>query len=167
MKTIIAIIVVLLAAWGIYALVSKGADTASQNTQQSTNSSQDENNTAGAVDENSSNSAATINTTSDATLGTILTSSSGMTLYKFTKDTPGVSNCSGDCAVKWPPYTVTSAADLTAISGVSGKLGTVTRADGMLQVSYNDMPLYFWYQDTKPGDTNGQNVGGVWFVVNP
>ena len=40
-------------------------------------------------------------------------------------------------------------------------------ADGTRMVTYNDMPLYYFAKDTKPGDTNGQGVGGFWFVVSP
>ena len=43
-------------------------------------------------------------------------------------------------------------------------IGTITRDDGYVQVTYNKMPLYYWFKDVKPGDTNGQNVGKVWFV---
>ncbi|MDB5224954.1 MAG: hypothetical protein JWO43_576 [Candidatus Adlerbacteria bacterium] len=104
----------------------------------------------------------------DAKLGTYLVASNAMTLYKYTKDTPGVSNCSGDCAVKWPPYIVGSTDALSNIqAGVTGKVGSIARADGKLQVTYNDMPLYFWINDKNVGDTTGQNVGGVWFVVTP
>lgn len=98
-------------------------------------------------------------------LGTILTGANGMTLYMFTKDTPGVSNCYDQCAVNWPPLLVGFTP--TAVDGVKGKLGTTTRKDGSMQVTYNDMPLYYWIKDAKVGDTTGQNVGGVWFVVNP
>lgn len=104
----------------------------------------------------------------DATLGQYLTGPNGMTLYLFTKDTPGVSNCYDQCAVNWPPlysYYVGALPKLPA--GATGKLSLVTRKDGTQQVAYNDMPLYYWIKDKKPGDTTGQNVGGVWFVVKP
>lgn len=104
---------------------------------------------------------------SDATLGKFLTAYNGMTLYVFTRDTPGVSNCSGTCASTWPPYTVKSAADIHVPATIVGKIGTLARADGTLQVTYNSRPLYFYIKDNKPGDTTGQNVGGVWFVVKP
>ncbi|MBU6447507.1 hypothetical protein KGQ24_01535 [Patescibacteria group bacterium] len=90
-----------------------------------------------------------------------------MTLYIYTPDKPGVSNCTGQCAIYWPPYTVSAAAGLTAATGISGKLGTITRADGTTQLTYNDKPLYFYAKDSKPGDTTGQNVGGIWFVLKP
>jgi predicted lipoprotein with Yx(FWY)xxD motif len=103
----------------------------------------------------------------NADLGTFLVGPNGMTLYIFTKDTPGVSNCSGDCAAKWPPLTVAAGATPTLQLGLMGKLGTITRADGTTQVTFNDMPLYYWASDTQPGDATGQGVGSVWYVVQP
>ena len=101
----------------------------------------------------------------DPKLGDFLVDAKGMTLYMYTKDTAGVSNCTGDCLKAWPPLVAT--ADMLAGAGVPGKLGSITRADGIKQVTYNDMPLYYWASDTKPGDTTGQGVGGVWYMMSP
>ncbi len=46
-------------------------------------------------------------------------------------------------------------------------LGTVTRKDGYVQVTYNGWPLYCFAADQGPGDAIGQNVSNVWFVVSP
>jgi predicted lipoprotein with Yx(FWY)xxD motif len=100
------------------------------------------------------------------TLGTILVAANGMTLYKFANDKPGVSNCKDACATRWPVLTA-PAGKLVGGLGVTGTLATITRADGLTQVTYKDLPLYFYAPDTAPGDTKGQGVGGVWFVVNP
>lgn len=98
--------------------------------------------------------------------GSYLTAFNGMTVYTYSKDTAGVSNCSGQCATNWPPYTVPSAADVHVSSVFkAADVGTITRADGTLQVTYKGNPLYFYVKDTKPGDTTGSNVGGVWFLV--
>src|SRR5581483_2981787 len=43
----------------------------------------------------------------------------------------------------------------------------IDRADGSKQVTYNGMPLYYWQGDKAPGDTTGQGVGNVWWVVAP
>ena len=107
----------------------------------------------------------TIMVSTDAKLGKILVDEKGMTLYMFTKDTAGMSNCSGGCLAAWPP--LVASGDLVAGPGVTGKLGFITRADGTKQVTYNDLPLYYWMKDKAPGDTTGQGVGGVWFVVPP
>jgi hypothetical protein len=32
-------------------------------------------------------------------------------------------------------------------------------------VKYGAWPLYYFAKDTKPGDTTGQGVQGVWYVV--
>ncbi len=102
----------------------------------------------------------------DPALGTILTDPNGMTLYLFTKDTmPGESTCYEQCAQAWPPYTATE--PLVLPRGVPGELTTISRTDGTTQVAYNGIPLYYWARDQQPGDTTGQGVGGVWFVVAP
>ncbi|MHB8660702.1 MAG: COG4315 family predicted lipoprotein [Minisyncoccota bacterium] len=97
---------------------------------------------------------------SDPTVGSYLAATNGMALYVDTRDTAGVSTCTGVCAANWPPYTVTSGATLTGGAGVSGTIGTVT---GSTQLTYKGMPLYFWIKDAKPGDVTGNKVGN--FVV--
>jgi len=105
--------------------------------------------------------------TDNASLGNYLIASNGMTLYYFTKDIPGVSNCYDACAKSWTPYTVSSSNSLVGGAGVTGNISTIIRTDSTTQLTYNETPLYFWNKDVKPGDTNGQNIGGVWFVVKP
>jgi predicted lipoprotein with Yx(FWY)xxD motif len=102
----------------------------------------------------------------DTTMGDYLVAANGMTLYSFTKDTTNTSNCSGQCAVLWPPYAPNNN-PLMAGAGVSGTISTITRADGTSQITYNGVPLYFWQGDSKVGDTTGNNYNGVWFVVKP
>jgi len=100
-------------------------------------------------------------------LGPFLTDSAGMTLYLFTKDTvPGESACYDDCATNWPPLLTTDAPASLPV-GIQGELGTIERTDGTSQVTYNDVPLYYFAKDTKAGDTTGQGVGDVWWVVPP
>ena len=102
----------------------------------------------------------------DPKLGNILVDGDGMTLYMFTKDEPDKSNCAGGCLDAWPPLL---ALDNPAVGeGVDASLlGTAALADGSLIVTYNHMPLYFWQDDMQPGDTKGQGVNDVWFVVSP
>ena len=107
----------------------------------------------------------TVMTHKDAKLGTILVDSKDMTLYMFEKDTPGKTNCYDKCATNWPP--LIGKEPLTLPAGVPGKLTLVDRKDGTKQVAYNGMPLYYYIADKKAGDTNGQEVGDVWYVVNP
>jgi predicted lipoprotein with Yx(FWY)xxD motif len=107
----------------------------------------------------------TVMLANDPKLGAFLVDGKGMTLYLFTKDTAGVSNCSGNCLKAWPPLVATD--NLVAGPGVTGKLGFMTRSDGTKQVTYNGLPLYYWASDMKPGDITGQGIGGVWFVAPP
>lgn len=98
-------------------------------------------------------------------LGNVLVGPNGMTLYMFTKDTPNTSTCVDKCAENWPPLVVKSADAIVPGVNTPGKLGTTTRADGTLQVTYNGMPLYFYKSDKALGDSTGENVGQVWFTV--
>jgi predicted lipoprotein with Yx(FWY)xxD motif len=104
-----------------------------------------------------------------ATLGAYLISYNGMTVYTFSKDKAATSTCYGQCAQNWPPYVVGPEDNVQNVKlGVTGdKVGTITRADGTIQVTYGGMPLYFYVGDKASGDTTGQNVGKVWFVVKP
>ena len=109
-----------------------------------------------------------LGTDASATLGTYLIASNGMTLYKYANDKSGTSTCSGACATAWPPYTIGNVSALANIqAGVKGQVGTIVRADGNTQVTYNGLPLYFYKGDAASGDTTGQGVGGVWSVVKP
>ena len=109
---------------------------------------------------------ATIQVATDATLGNILVDSKGMTLYMFTKDEPDKSNCSGKCLEAWPP--LIAGGNTTVAAGLDASLlGETALADGSMVVTYNHMPLYYWAADLKPGDTSGQDVNNVWFVVSP
>jgi predicted lipoprotein with Yx(FWY)xxD motif len=104
----------------------------------------------------------TLNNSGGGVFGSYLSGSNRMTLYQSTKDTNNVSNCTGACATAWPPYTVSAAtaASLTADPGIVGKIGTIKRANGSLQVTYRGLPLYFFTGDVKPGDTKGEAVNG-------
>ncbi|MFD5059722.1 SCO0930 family lipoprotein [Streptomyces sp. NPDC058394] len=100
-------------------------------------------------------------------LGKVLTDSEGFTLYRFDKDTasPPKSNCEGDCAKIWP---VVPAGNVTAAAGTDDALiGKVTRADGTQQLTIAGWPMYRYAKDAKPGDANGQGVGGTWFASAP
>ena len=99
-------------------------------------------------------------------LGQFLVDDKGMTLYLYTKDTPNTSNCYDICAVTWPPL-YTNGAPVAGAGVDASLLGTTTRTDGTVQVTYKGWPLYYWFRDQKPGDTTGQWVGGTWFVISP
>jgi predicted lipoprotein with Yx(FWY)xxD motif len=116
---------------------------------------------------------ATVMVSQDATYGPILVNGEGLSLYLFMQDTQnsGTSTCTDvdGCTVDWPP--LLTEGDPVAGEGVDGTLlGTITRDDGTLQVTYNGWPLYHFFGDAAPGDTNGQGLdefGGLWFLVSP
>lgn len=97
-------------------------------------------------------------------LGAVLVDDEGRTLYMFTQDSPGSSACEGECLDAWPAVP----GDVTAAEGVDQSLlGTLERSDGSAQASYADWPLYYFAQDQAAGDTNGQGVNEVWYVLSP
>jgi predicted lipoprotein with Yx(FWY)xxD motif len=110
--------------------------------------------------------AITINLHEDAKLGQILVDQGGMTLYLFDKDEAGKSNCAGDCLVNWPPLIVENLDAITAGTGVTGTVDVLDLTDGTYQVLYAGHPLYYYAKDTQPGETNGQAVGEVWWVLD-
>jgi predicted lipoprotein with Yx(FWY)xxD motif len=101
-----------------------------------------------------------------ATIGgtRVLTNSGGFTLYLFAPDSATASKCYGSCAVYWPPVK----GPVTAGAGVTGQIGTIRRADGSLQATYNGHPLYTYISDSAPGQANGNNLnlnGGFWYEL--
>jgi len=100
--------------------------------------------------------------TASTSLGTVLTSPSGLTLYRFDPDTSTTSACNSGCSTVWPPVLGTP----TAGSGVTAsELGTITRTDGTIQATYQGHPLYTYSGDTGPGQTNGNGIQGTWHVA--
>lgn len=98
-------------------------------------------------------------------VGSYLADAKGMTLYWFKKDSPGKSACSGPCVANWPIYYRESVA---AGEGTRAEdFGTITREDGKKQTTFRGYPLYYWSGDKAAGDTKGQGVNGVWYVVDP
>ncbi|WP_082341342.1 cytochrome D1 domain-containing protein [Sporosarcina globispora] len=97
-------------------------------------------------------------------VGKYLADAEGMTLYYFTKDEPGVSNCKGACLEIWPPF---HAENIKAPGSFDKKdFGTIVREDGQKQTTYKGYPLYYFVNDKQPGDINGQGVKDVWYVIN-
>jgi predicted lipoprotein with Yx(FWY)xxD motif len=109
----------------------------------------------------------TVQIADNAEFGSILVTADGRTLYTNSVDTPEALKCTNiACTGFWPPYTVD--AQPTAGEGLPGSLGTVTRPDGSMQMTYNNQPLYTFYQDGQPGETSGDgftDFGGTWHVV--
>lgn len=109
----------------------------------------------------------TIRTASVSSVGTVLIDAQGMTLYLNTREAGGHIVCTGGCASVWPPVLASSGKAPSAGSGVTGKLGTLTRPDGSVQVTYNGWPLYRYSGDKTPGQATGQGIQGIWFAMSP
>ena len=121
--------------------------------------------TEGTTSPGTTEGAATVTVATSDEYGEYLTDADGVTLYLFTNDEGGESVCYDGCAQTWPPLTVEGTP--TGGEGVSAELGTTERRDGSVQVTAGDWPLYYYAADESPGDTNGQGVGGVWYLVSP
>ncbi|GAA2028317.1 hypothetical protein GCM10009819_09920 [Agromyces tropicus] len=105
--------------------------------------------------------------TADSDLGTIVVDSDGTTVYQFDSDTQGgdASTCEGQCADNWPAVHGDAAA--VELDGVTGEVGSITGIDGEPQLTLDGWPLYYFAGDAAAGDTAGQGVNGVWWVLTP
>ncbi|MEV7991725.1 SCO0930 family lipoprotein [Streptomyces sp. NPDC086077] len=114
-----------------------------------------------------------LSTRKDAKLGEIVVDKNGHTVYRFMKDSqwPMKTACTGECLEKWPVVAPVDAKDTKGIDlqGSTANRGYVVfdRPDGIKQQTIDCVPIYTFTGDKKPGDTNGQGVGGTWFAVKP
>jgi predicted lipoprotein with Yx(FWY)xxD motif len=107
-----------------------------------------------------------------AGLGTILTDSSGHTLYMFPPDAGSQVKCTGACAGTWPPLAIAIDRHPTAAGQVNATdLGTIADPNtGAQIVTYGGYPLYRYAGDLTAGVANGQNLfsdGGPWYALHP
>ena len=99
-------------------------------------------------------------------LGNILVSSSGRTLYEFTRDHANKNSCvtiSG-CSEVWP--SLKASGRPTAGSGIKASLLSTT---GGHQVTYAGHPLYTYSGDSGPGKTSYvgfKSFGGTWYALS-
>lgn len=92
-------------------------------------------------------------------IGQVMTTPEGVTVYTFDNDHIGKSNCYAGCARDWPPVTAADGAQ------PSGRMSLASRTDGQPQWAYDGKPLYTYGKDSMHGDVKGDNVGNVWHVV--
>lgn len=119
------------------------------------------------TDQGTAEAAASLATETDDDHGEFLVDGAGMALYLFTMDNGGESTCYDACATTWPPL-LTDTEDVSAGGAVDASLiGTTERTDGTTQVTYNGWPLYYYVDDDEPGQTEGQGVQDVWYLVTP
>jgi len=94
-----------------------------------------------------------------ASSATTLTAKNGRTVYVLDRDNGGVPTCYDACAKQWPPYLANEGEQM------GEPWGTVKRRDGSRQRTYQNKPLYFYADDKKAGDANGDRVGRIWHVI--
>lgn len=99
-------------------------------------------------------------------LGSILVSSSGRTLYEFTRDHGNKNSCAtvSGCSAAWP--SLKASGRPTAGPGVKASLLSTTSGN---QVTYAGHPLYTYSGDSGPGKTSYVGVkafGGAWYAIN-
>jgi predicted lipoprotein with Yx(FWY)xxD motif len=97
-------------------------------------------------------------------LGKVLATSKGLTLYLYTPDPKGKSVCKGSCAAVWPPLLTKGKPQ--AGKGLKKSLLGTTKRGGKRQVTYAGHPLYHYTGDSKAGQVNGEAYGGTWYAVN-
>lgn len=98
-------------------------------------------------------------------LGNYLIDSKGMTLYYFTKDSVGKSVANATVLQSRPIFSPTNF--IVPSSLKVSDFSSISRDDGKMQATYKGWPLYNFVNDQASGDTKGQGVNGVWFVINP
>ena len=111
---------------------------------------------------------ATIVVVHNKTWGSLLALSNGDTLYRFAHDSKNHSACTGKCAKIWPPVDLAKNQKAPIGKGVKG-LGTIKRAGGVKQVTYQGIPLYRFVGDTAAFQVKGniKDSFGQWYSVNP
>ena len=107
-------------------------------------------------------------TTAGSDFGEVLFDGTGQAIYLFDKETTGVPDCYGDCAVAWPPV-LTEGSPVAGAGTMTDLLGTTPRTDGSTQVTYAGHPLYYYAHEGKNVVTchNVSEFGGLWLVVTP
>jgi predicted lipoprotein with Yx(FWY)xxD motif/plastocyanin len=107
----------------------------------------------------------TVALTSKPDLGNFLVDGNGVSLYYYDKDMKGMSVCNGNCLVNWPIYY----SEYTVVpDGLKAEdFGSIVREDGRMMSTYKGYPLYYYIKDKVKGDVTGQNVGKIWFVIDP
>jgi predicted lipoprotein with Yx(FWY)xxD motif len=110
----------------------------------------------------------TITVSQNKTWGATLTLKDGFTLYRLTKDSTNKSVCTGKCATVWLPVLLAPGQKAAVGVGVNG-LGSFARANGTKQVTYQGIPLYTFFKDTKAGQVSGnvKDTWGQWWSINP
>jgi predicted lipoprotein with Yx(FWY)xxD motif len=105
-----------------------------------------------------------VRTIVDAKLGTVVTTGGKQAIYVWNKEPKGKIRCTGACAKAWPPVLVKTGVVVPMhVKGIMGEFGTIRRAGGSRQLTFNRRALYT-YAHEKPGQVLCNDVDG-WFAV--
>jgi predicted lipoprotein with Yx(FWY)xxD motif len=105
-----------------------------------------------------------VRTIVDKQLGRVLTTGSRQAIYVWNKEPKGTVKCTGACAKAWPPVLVKAGVVVPMhVKGIMGEFGTIRRAGGVRQLTFNRRALYT-YAHESPGQVLCNNVDG-WFAV--
>jgi len=105
-----------------------------------------------------------VRTIMDKQLGEVLTTDGKQAIYVWNKEPKGKIRCTGACAKAWPPVLVKAGVVVPMhVKGVMGDFGTIRRAGGKRQLTFNRRALYT-YAHEKPGQVLCNDVDG-WFAV--
>jgi predicted lipoprotein with Yx(FWY)xxD motif len=154
-STIVGIIVLIIVVGGGYAIFHKSPKSTS-----GSSSGYSYNSPSSTTPKSTTSSGAAVNnavlkTATSSSVGSYLTDPNGNTLYTYSSDSSGVSNCTGSCVSAWPPYV-----DTGATSGLPTNVSTLKRSDdGKTQYTYKGMPLYTFTSDSK-GQVTGNGADG-------
>lgn len=100
------------------------------------------------------------------TLGEYLTDMEGRTLYTFSDDGKSKSNCINTCLTQWPVFKYDNKQLTSFVDVLSKRMNIIERSDGVFQYSYGEKPVYYYAEDKKPGDMNGQGLNsGKWSII--
>lgn len=90
-------------------------------------------------------------------------------VYSLEGDSDG-SKCTDACLRQWAPLFPPTTEPTVSGNLAPALIGTIDRADGSRQITYNGHPLYHYAGDTRTGSTAGHNVEdewGRWALLTP
>jgi predicted lipoprotein with Yx(FWY)xxD motif len=105
---------------------------------------------------------------SNTVAGRHIVDKDGKSLYYFSNDVNGLSNCTGGCLGNWQLFYADSVTTTFSNGLLSADFKTTTTAAGAKQTTYKGWPLYYYAPGgvaELAGETKGEGIGNIWFVA--
>lgn len=105
---------------------------------------------------------------SNATVGSHIVDKDGRSLYYFSNDVNGTSNCTGGCLTAWPVFYADSASTTFSDGLSAADFKTIVTTTGAKQTTYKGWPLYYYAPGgtvEAAGEVKGEGVNNIWFVA--